>query len=446
MTATGTDAALPYRQAQQAMLQSYKLCAGTASLRVVRQHLHCQTQCIHSNPTNGRTHRMLQPLHLQSRLPDVGVTIFTRMSLLAQQHGAINLSQGFPDYPGPAALMEAMVDHLRAGDNQYAPMAGLPRLREAIAAKQAMLYGAHYDPDLEITVTAGATQGVYTAITCMTRPGDEVIVFEPSFDSYVPGIRLAGGIPVPARLDADYRPDWTALATLITPRTRLILINSPHNPSGRCWQTSDLDRLAGLLRGTNIALISDEVYEHMAFDNRPHASVAAHAGLRDRAFVISSFGKTYHVTGWKVAYCCAPRALSEEFRRSHQFITFCVHTPSQHALTDFMQARPDWYAELTAFYQAKRDLFRSAIADSGLHLQPCEGTYFQQVDYGHLSDLPDHDLARRLTVEGGVAAIPVSAFYLQGEDRRVLRFCFAKRTETLEEGAHRLRLAIKTIV
>ena len=385
-------------------------------------------------------------LNPESRLPNVGVTIFTRMTQLAQQHGAINLSQGFPDYAGPDALMEAFVAHLRAGDNQYAPMAGLPRLRDAIAAKQATLYDAHYDPDLEITVTAGATQGVYTAITCLTRPGDEVIVFEPSFDSYVPGILLAGGHPVPVRLDHDYRPDWAAVQDRITPRTRLIILNSPHNPSGRCWQRSDLDQLAALLRGTPIAVISDEVYEHMCFDGRAHASVAAHEELRARSFVISSFGKTYHVTGWKVAYCCAPRDLSEEFRRSHQFITFCVNTPAQHALADFMTARPDWYAGLTAFYQGRRDLFRSALADSGLRLQPCEGTYFQQVDYGHLSNLPDHELARRLTVEGGVAAIPVSAFHLDGEDRHVLRFCFAKRTETLEEGARRLRLAIKTIV
>ena len=390
---------------------------------------------------------MRATLTLESRLPEVGTTIFTIMTQLAQQHGAINLSQGFPDYSGPPALMDAMARHLRAGDNQYAPMAGLPRLREAIADKVARLYGAAYDPEHEITVTAGATQGIYTAITCLTRPGDEVILFEPSFDSYVPGIRLAGGTVVPDRLGApDYRPDWDGLAQLIGARTRLIIINSPHNPTGRIWQRADLDRLAGLLRGTNIALISDEVYEHMCYDGAAHASVAAHPELRERSFVISSFGKTYHVTGWKIAYCCAPRALSAEFRRSHQFITFCVHTPSQHALADFMRERPDWYPELTAFYQGRRDFFRAAIADSGLQLQPCEGTYFQLADYGHISDLPDHELARRLTVEGGVAAIPVSAFHTGGEDRRVLRFCFAKQQSTLEEGARRLRMAIQTLV
>ncbi len=280
----------------------------------------------------------------------------------------------------------------------------------------------------------------------MTRPGDEVIVFEPSFDSYVPGIRLAGGIAVAARLDEDYRPDWPAFAALLTARTRLVIFNTPHNPTGRCWQRDDLDRLAALLRGTAIAVISDEVYEHMCYLPAGHASVVAHPELRARSFVVSSFGKTYHVTGWKVAYCCAPRSLSTEFRRSHQFITFCVHTPSQHALADFMAAEPGWYDALNQFYRQKRDLFRAAIEDSGLHLQACEGSYFQQVSYGHLSDLPDVELARRLTCEGGIATIPVSAFYQDHEDRHVLRLCFAKRTETLEEGARRLRLAFQTIV
>lgn len=387
-----------------------------------------------------------ESLKPQSRLPAVGTTIFTVMSQLAQQHGAINLSQGFPDYSGPPALMDHYCRHLHAGDNQYAPMAGLVRLREAIADKVAALYGAHYDPEHEITVTAGATQGVYTAITCLTRPGDEVIVLEPCFDSYGPGILLANARVVPVRLDHDYRPDWAALTQAITPRTRLLIINSPHNPTGRNWHPDDLDRLAALLRPTAIAVISDEVYEHMSYDGVAHASVAAHPELRARSFVISSFGKTFHVTGWKIAYCCAPRELSIEFRRSHQFITFCVNTPGQHALADFMRDRPDWYAELNAFYQQRRDHFRALFSDCGLRLQPCEGTYFQLADYGHLSDLPDRELARRLTVEGGVAAIPVSAFHSDGEDRRVLRFCFAKREETLAEGARRLRLAIQTIV
>lgn len=385
------------------------------------------------------------PLKLDSRLPEVGTTIFTVMSRLAQQHGAINLSQGFPDYSGPPALMDHYCRHLHAGDNQYAPMAGVARLREAIAAKVERLYGAHYDPEHEITVTAGATQGIYTAITCLARPGDEVVVFEPCFDSYAPGIQLSGARMRPCRLDADYRPDWEALAGLLGPSTRLVIINSPHNPTGRSWQPADLDRLAALLAPTNAALVSDEVYEHMSYDGRPHASVAAHPELRRRSLVISSFGKTYHVTGWKIAYCCAPRELSTEFRRSHQFITFCVNTPGQHALADFMNERPDWYAELNAFYQQRRDHFRALLADSGLRLQPCEGTYFQLADYGHLSQLPDHELARRLTIEGGVAAIPVSAFHADGEDRKVLRFCFAKKTETLEEGARRLRLAIQTL-
>ena len=402
-------------------------------------------------PTQGIPHVwngwMKEDLRIESRLPGTGTTIFTEMTQLAQAHGAINLSQGFPDFSAPDGLVEALHRHAQAGLNQYAPMAGVVRLREAIAAKVHALYGVDYDPGDEITITAGATQGVYTAIACLTRPGDEVIVFEPSFDSYAPGVLLAGGTLVPLRLTApDYRPDWAELDNSITPRTRLIIINSPHNPTGRIWRREDLDRLAQRLRTTQIAVISDEVYEHMCYDNVDHASVAAHPELRSRSLVISSFGKTYHVTGWKVAYCLAPHALAAEFRRCHQFITFCVHAPSQHAIADFMLSRPDWYGELNQFYQGRRDFFRHLLEDSGLRLPPCEGSYFQLASYGHLSDLPDRTLARRLTMEGGVAAIPVSAFYGNGEDRKVLRFCFAKGDATLEEGARRLRRAIQTLV
>jgi methionine aminotransferase len=372
-------------------------------------------------------------------LEGIGTTIFTVMSHLAQECGALNLSQGFPDFAGPPALMEAVARHLRAGRNQYAPMAGALSLREAVAAKVAALYGAAYDIEDEITVTAGATQAIFTAIACLVRPGDEVIVFEPVYDSYVPGILLAGGTPVRARLSfPDYRPDWDEVRRLITPRTRMIMINSPHNPTGSIWSADDMTRLAALLRDTGIVVVSDEVYEHMVYDGRRHESVARYPELAQRSFVVSSFGKTYHVTGWKIAYCLAPRELTAEFRKAHQFVTFCVNTPCQLGLADFMGERPDWYAELTAFYQAKRDFFREALAAARFELLPAAGTYFQLARYDAISDEPDRRLAERLTREIGVASIPVSVFYADGEDHKVLRFCFAKSEETLARAAERL--------
>lgn len=380
----------------------------------------------------------IYPAPIESRLPHVGTTIFTVMTRLAQEHGAINLSQGFPDFAAPPLLVDLVAKHMREGRNQYAPMAGAAPLREAIAEKVASLYGAQYDVEHEIIVTAGATQAIFTAITCMVRPGDEVIVFEPVYDSYVPSILLNGGTPVYARLSfPDYRPDWDEVRRLVSARTRMIVINTPHNPSGSALSAQDLAALEAIVRGTNIVVVSDEVYEHIVFDGRRHESVARYPGLAERAFVVSSFGKTYHVTGWKVAYCLAPRDLMTEFRKAHQFVVFCVHGPSQLALAEFMR-REEWYLELTALYQGKRDFFRRALAGSPFELLPCAGTYFQLARCAGISEERDTLLAERLTREIGVASIPVSVFYRNGEDSKVLRFCFAKSDETLARAAERL--------
>ena len=328
-------------------------------------------------------------LYFPSRLPNVGTTIFTVMSRLAVEHGAINLSQGFPDFSPSPLLLERVTHHMAAGANQYPPMAGVAALREAIAEKVARLYLASYDPESEITVTAGATQAIYTAIAACVRSGDEVIVFAPVYDSYVPGIELNGGRAVYAHLRfPDYRPDWDEVRALITPRTRMIIINSPHNPSGSVWSTDDMAMLETLVRNTKIVVVSDEVYEHVVFaadggspSARRHESVSRYPGLRERSFVVSSFGKTYHVTGWKVAYCLAPRALTSEFRKAHQFIVFTVHHPSQLALADFMRAQPEFADKLAAFYQARRDFFRRQLDGSRFVLLPCAGTYFQLATY-----------------------------------------------------------------
>lgn len=380
-----------------------------------------------------------------SRLPAVGTTIFTVMSKLAAEHGAINLSQGFPDFSPAPRLLERVSHHMAAGANQYPPMAGVPALREAIAQKVARLYLATYDADTEITVTAGATQAIHTAITACVRPGDEVIVFAPVYDSYVPGIELNGGRAVIAHLRfPDFRPDWAEVRALITPRTRMIIINSPHNPSGSVWSAGDMSMLDALLRDTSIIVVSDEVYEHVVFDQegdacRRHESVTRYPGLRERSFVVSSFGKTYHVTGWKVAYCLAPRPLMAEFRKAHQFVVFTVHHPSQLALADFMNEQPEFADTLAGFYQAKRDFFRRQLDGSRFRLLPCAGTYFQLATYAAISDEQDTQFVRRLTTEHGVAAIPVSAFNPDGDDQRVIRFCFAKNESTLASAGERLR-------
>lgn len=373
-----------------------------------------------------------------SRLPKVGTTIFTVMSALAAEKNAVNLGQGFPDFDCDPRIVDAVTGAMRAGHNQYPPMAGVPKLRQAIAGKIANLYGHQYDWNTEITVTAGATQGLLTAILCAVHPGDEVIVLEPCYDSYLPSIELAGARAVPVRLEAPlFRIPFDKLAAAITPKTRMIMINTPHNPTGTIWRAEDMQQLADLLAGTDILLLSDEVYEHMVYDGQQHASVSRHPELARRSFVVSSFGKTYHVTGWKVGYVAAPAALMNEFRKVHQFNVFTVNTPVQHGLADYM-ADPAPYLDLAGFYQAKRDYFRAGLADTRFRLLPSDGTYFQCVDYSAISDMSEADFSMWLTREIGVAAIPVSAFYSEPRESGVVRFCFAKKEDTLKLALERL--------
>ena len=377
---------------------------------------------------------------LQSRLPQVGTTIFTVMSALAAEQGAVNLGQGFPDFGCDRALTGAVTEAMNADLNQYPPMAGVPSLRQAVSDKIEALYGRRYSPDSEITITAGATQAIITIILAVVHPGDEVIVLEPCYDSYVPNIELAGGVVVRVPLQpGSFRPDFDRIAAAITPRTRAILINTPHNPSATVWSREEMLRLQEILAPTDVLLISDEVYEHMVFDapKRVHHSAASFAGLAARAFIVSSFGKTYHVTGWKVGYVAAPAALSAEFRKVHQFNVFTVNTPMQHALARYMQD-PQPYLGLPAFYQRKRDLFRQGLEKTRLKLLPSEGSYFQCVDISAVSDLRESEFCQWLTREIGVAAIPLSAFYGEGFDQRVVRFCFAKKDETLHTALERL--------
>lgn len=375
---------------------------------------------------------------LKSKLPAVGTTIFTVMSTLAAEKGAVNLGQGFPDFDCDPKLINAVLDAMNRGLNQYPPMTGVPVLREAIAAKLARLHGHSYNANLEITITAGATQAVLTVILAIVHPGDEVIVLEPCYDSYVPNIELAGGTAVRVPLiPGTFRPDFDKISNAITPKTRAIIINSPHNPSGTVWLEADMLKLQDILAPTDVLLISDEVYEHMVFDGQLHYSSARFSGLAARAFIVSSFGKTYHVTGWKVGYVAAPAALSAEFRKVHQFNVFTVNTPVQYGLAAYMaDDRP--YLDLPAFYQRKRDLFRSGLANTRFKLLPSEGSYFQCVDISKVSDLNEADFCKWLTTEVGVAAIPLSAFYGNGFDQRVVRFCFAKKDETLNTALDRL--------
>ena len=376
---------------------------------------------------------------LQSRLPNVGTTIFSVMSALAAEHQAVNLGQGFPDFGCDSALLQHVTDAMQAGHNQYPPMPGVPALRAAIATKIKALYARPYCDSSEITITAGATQAILTAILAVVHAGDEVIVLEPCYDSYVPNIELAGGVVVRVPLmPQTFRPDFAAIAAAITPRTRAIIVNSPHNPSGMVWSRADMLALEQLLAPTNIILISDEVYEHMVFDGLQHESAARYAGLAERAFIISSFGKTYHVTGWKVGYVAAPKNLMAEFRKVHQFNVFTVNTPMQYGLAAYME-NPAPYLELSAFYQRKRDIFRAGLASTRFKLLPCEGTYFQCVDISAISDLSEAEFCQWLTKEIGVAAIPLSAFYGNGFDQRVVRFCFAKQDETLHRALERLQ-------
>ena len=379
---------------------------------------------------------------LTSRLPDVGTTIFTVMSTLAAEVGAVNLGQGFPDFHCDPALVDAVTHAMQAGHNQYPPMPGVPALRQAMAAKMQALYGLRCDAHTEITVTAGATQAILTAILAVVHPGDEVIVLEPCYDSYVPNIELAGAVAVRVPLTpGTFRPDFNLIRAAITPRTRALIINSPHNPSGQVWTEADMLTLQELLAPTDVLLISDEVYEHMVFDGQAHQSAARFPGLAARAFIISSFGKTYHVTGWKVGTVVAPAPLTAEFRKVHQFNVFTVNTPMQHALAAHM-ADPSPYLQLSAFYQRKRDLFREGLAGTRFTLLPGQGTYFQCVGIGDLAvserDLPEADFCQWLTREIGVAAIPLSAFYGNAFDQKVIRFCFAKKDDTLHSALQRL--------
>lgn len=381
-------------------------------------------------------------LRLSSKLPNVGTTIFTVMSKLATDTGALNLSQGFPSFNCSPELT-ALVDHyMRKGFNQYAPMAGVPVLRERLAQKTLDQYGVRYNPDTEITITSGATEAIYAAITTVVQREDEVLVFEPAYDSYVPAIELNGGIPVYVTLTPpDYSIDWQAVREKITDRTRLILVNTPHNPTGRVWTADDLTQLADLVRDRDIWIVSDEVYEHILFSDNAtggvHHSLMTHPELRERTFVIGSFGKTFHVTGWKIGYCLAPADLTAEFRKVHQFLTFSTVTPMQYALADYLK-QPDHYQQLPDFYQRKRDLFLAGLAQSRFRFQPSEGTFFQNVSYAAITDEPDYDLAVRLTSEIGVASIPVSVFYHGRNDYKILRFCFAKDDAILQEAAERL--------
>ncbi|MGO2203673.1 pyridoxal phosphate-dependent aminotransferase [Pseudomonas helleri] len=376
-----------------------------------------------------------------SKLPNVGTTIFTRMSQLAAETGALNLSQGFPDFDGPQALRDAVGQHIASGHNQYSPMTGLPALRTQVAAKIARSYGVHVDADTEVTITPGATQAIFCAIQAVIHAGDEFIVFDPCYDSYEPSVELAGGRCVHVQLGLDdFSIDWQKLTDALTPRTRMIILNTPHNPSGALISRAELDQLAALIADRDIYLISDEVYEHLVYDGVPHVSVLSHPELYHRAFVVSSFGKTYHVTGWKTGYVVAPPALTAELRKVHQYVSFCGVTPLQYALADYMAASPEHVEELPGFYQAKRDLFCDLLKPSRFTFTPVAGTYFQLVDYAHIRpDLNDVDMAVWLTREHGVATIPVSVFYqTPPEGQRLVRLCFAKREETLREAAEKL--------
>lgn len=381
----------------------------------------------------------LRGLPLSTKLPGVGTSIFTVMSRLASDVGAINLSQGFPDFDCDPELIETIARHMREGRNQYAPMQGLTALREAIAAKYAELYGAHYDPESEVTVTSGGTEALFDAIAATVHPGDEVMVFEPCYDSYVPAIRLAGGVPVVVSLTwPDYAIAWDDVRKRLSARTRLILLNTPHNPAGSVLGTDDIEQLQQIVRTWPALILSDEVYEHIIFDGLRHESMARYPELAARSFIVGSFGKTYHATGWKVGYCVAPAALSTEFRKVHQFVTFATNTPLQHALAEFLAAKRG-YPELPAFYQAKRDRFLGLITASRFRALRCSGSYFVLLDYSAITDEDDMGFAMRLTKEHGVASIPTSAFLYTRKAPPVLRFCFAKKDETLEAAAVRLR-------
>lgn len=377
-------------------------------------------------------------MQVSSKLPNAGVTIFTVMSRLAQDTGAINLSQGFPDFDVDPELIDLVHGFMASGNNQYAPMQGVPVLRQRIAEKTKALYGASYDPETEITITSGATEALFSAVTAVVNRGEEVVLFEPAYDSYAPAVSLSGGIPVYVALKhPDYHIDWNEVEDAITERTRLLILNSPHNPTGAVLGREDMAALIDIVKSTNILILSDEVYEHIVFDGRRHESMTRYPELARRSFVVGSFGKTYHATGWKLGYCLAPVSLSVEFQRVHQFVTFASNTPVQLAYAAFME-KEEAYIGLSRFYQKKRDLFLSLIKASRFTPLPCRGTYFQMLAYDAITDEPDVDFARRMTTEYKVAAIPPSVFYAHGDDHKVLRFCFAKKDGTLMKAAEKL--------
>ncbi|HBS85711.1 MAG: methionine aminotransferase [Bacteroidetes bacterium GWF2_38_335] len=375
---------------------------------------------------------------INSKLPNVGTTIFTVMSKMAADYNAINLSQGFPDFEVSEKLISLVNKHMKKGVNQYAPMAGVVSLREIIAEKTENLYSRKYNPESEITITAGGTQALYTAITAVVRDGDEVIVFEPSYDSYVPAIELNGGRPIFIQLKMpDYRIDWNEVQKAVNSRTRMIIINTPHNPTGSILTAHDMEKLSKITTGSKIIVLSDEVYEHIIFDGYEHQSIARFPKLAERSFIVSSFGKTFHATGWKVGYCCAPAPLMAEFRKVHQFLVFAVNTPVQHAIADYLKDEST-YLGLKQFYQEKRNFFINLFKGSNFNIKPSSGTYFQLLDYSKITKEKEVAFAERMTKEYGVASIPVSVFYHKSFDNKVLRFCFAKSNETLEKAAERL--------
>ncbi|MFN3996301.1 methionine aminotransferase [Algoriphagus sp.] len=374
-----------------------------------------------------------------SKLPHIGTTIFTIMSQLASEEGALNLSQGFPGFGADPVLLELVGKYAREGYNQYAPMSGIPELRQALAEKTRLTQG--YLPDLadEVTIVSGATEAIFSAVSAVVRQGDEVIVLEPAYDSYEPAITLNGGVPIYLPLNSiDFSVDWERVQAAITSKTRAIMVNSPHNPSGFVWKESDLEALANLIRDREIYVISDEVYEHITFDGEKHFSLGAHLELRAKTFVCGSFGKTFHVTGWKIGYCIAPKNLTDEFRKIHQYVTFSTVTPIQFALADYLQV-PDRYLSISAFYQRKRDLFARGLAETGLNIIPSQGSFFQMASYSHLSQISDQELAKEMTKKLKVACIPISVFYSDKKDDKIIRFCFAKEDQVLLEALERLK-------
>ncbi len=374
----------------------------------------------------------------RSKHPKLQTSIFAVMTQLANKHQALNLSQGFPDFNSHPRLIERVAHYMQRGDNQYAPMAGVYALREKLAGKMEKQYGRKYDPENEITITAGATEALYAAITAFTHPADEAIVLEPAYDAYAPVVEYSGGRPVfiPLR-PSDFSVNWSAVKAAISDKTRLIILNTPHNPTGNIWKPSDMQQLVDITEGTDIIVISDEVYEHILFDGRRHESVCRYPGLAGRSLVISSFGKTYHTTGWKIGYCAAPRSLTSEFRKIHQFITYAVNTPIQHAYADILEDE-SLYLQLKDFYQQKRDHFRSVLQNSSFRLLDCQGAYFQLADYSDISDLDDMSFVKKLITDHKVAAVPLSPFYREAPNQRFIRFCFAKKDQTIQEAGERL--------